>query len=142
MDEKIVAVAKACAEGLANDTMTAPKLSLLLAEAGIESVLSDYRRGASTYYLPNGDSFELPAPSRRNPVAWEFDAAAIKAVIDEGRQALTEDGGLKAGFSYKSFFVKLAAAGCAGNMISFPGRLTVYFGRTGDAHVEPFPPLK
>ncbi|MDR3470231.1 MAG: DUF1398 domain-containing protein, partial [Devosia sp.] len=41
-----------------------------------------------------------------------------------------------------SFFSKLAAAGCAGCMISFPGRFTFYFGRTAETYVEPFPPLK
>lgn len=142
MDEKIVAVAKACAEGVDNGTMTIPQISRMLAEAGVERVLTDNCRGAQIYYTPEGESLELPAPSRRNPVAWEFDLATIKALIDEGRKAVTEDGGLEAGFSYKNLFTKFGAAGLAGSMISFSGRYTVLFGRTGEAHVEPFPPLK
>ena len=30
-------------------------------------------------------------------------------------------------------------AGCAGYLVSFPGRRAVYFGRTGETHVELFP---
>ena len=142
MDAKIKAVAEACAEGIANDTMTFPQISLMLAEAGVERMLSDPCRGTTIYYTADGESLELSAPGRKQAVAYAFDAVAIKAVIEEGRNALAEGGGLVPGYSYKSFFPKLAAAGCAGSMISFPGRYTVYFGRTGEAHVEPFPPLK
>ncbi len=142
MDAKIKAVAEACAEGIANDTMTFPQISLMLAEAGVERILSDPCRGTSIYYTPDGESLELSAPARKTAVAYAFDAVAVKAVIEEGRNALAEGGGLVPGYSYKSFFSKLGAAGCAGSMISFPGRYTVYFGRTGEAHVEPFPPLE
>lgn len=142
MDSKMTAVAQSCAAGVDSGELTFPKWSVILAEAGFESVLFDFRRGTTIYYLPDGESLELPSPNRRGAVSWAFDAAAIKALIDEGRQALTADGGLAPGYSYEDNFPKLWAAGCAGSMISFPGRLTFYFGRTGETHVEPFPPLK
>lgn len=37
------------------------------------------------------------------------------------------------------FCRKVAAAGCAGYVVSFPGRRAVYMGRTGETHVETFP---
>lgn len=143
MDANIKAVAQACVEGIANDTMTFPQISLMLAEAGVERILSDLCRGTSINYTPDGESLELSVPWLKNiKVAYTFNAVAIKELIEEGRNALAEGGGLIPGYSYQSFFPRLGAAGCAGSMISFPGRYTVYFGRTGEAHVEPFPPLK
>jgi len=33
----------------------------------------------------------------------------------------------------------VVAAGCTGYLVSFPGQRAVYFGRTGETHVEHFP---
>ncbi len=44
-----------------------------------------------------------------------------------------------AGYSYAGFCATVAAAGCAGYLVSFPGRRVVYFGRTAETHVEHFP---
>jgi hypothetical protein len=69
MDAKIKAVAQACAEGIANDMMTFPQISLMLGETGIERVLSDPCRGTSIYYTPDGESLEFSAPTRKTAVA-------------------------------------------------------------------------
>lgn len=142
MDGKMKAVADACVEGMGNGTITAPQACARSAEVGFERVLADHCRGTWIFYTPEGESLELPVPMIKVPVAYNFDPVALKIAIEEGRSALTEDGGLAPGFSYESVFPKLGAAGCAGSMISFPGRYTVLFGRTGEAHVEPFPPPK
>ena len=122
--------------------MTAPQASAMLAEVGFERALADHCRGTWILYTPEGESLELPVDRIKVPVTYEFDAIALKSVIEGGRQALTQDGGLVPGFSYNSMPPKMGLAGVAGYMISFPGRFTTYFGRTGEAHVEPFPPLK
>jgi uncharacterized protein YbcV (DUF1398 family) len=40
---------------------------------------------------------------------------------------------------YRAFCRQIAAAGCAGYFVSLPGRRAVYYGRTGETHVEHFP---
>ncbi|MEI9891097.1 MAG: hypothetical protein WDN45_11510 [Caulobacteraceae bacterium] len=71
-------------------------------------------------------------PQARGPVAAAFDAAPIQGAIREAQQ-------LAPGYTYMGFCRKVAAAGCAGYVVSFPGRRAVYMGRTGETHVETFP---
>ena len=40
---------------------------------------------------------------------------------------------------YREFCERIAQAGCVGCMVSLAGRRAVYYGRTGDSYVEPFP---
>jgi uncharacterized protein YbcV (DUF1398 family) len=42
------------------------------------------------------------------------------------------------GYTYPGFCKKVAGAGCAGYMVSFPGRRVLDFGRTGETHTEHF----
>ncbi len=76
---------------------------------------------------------ELTAHASTEPVAHDFDVAAIRTAIGEA-QALVP------GYTYKGFCDKVKRAGCAGYMVSFSGRRAVYFGRTAETHVELFPP--
>ena len=69
-------------------------------------------------------------PPRATPVAADFDAAAIAAIIRRVQQ-----GALR----YPEFCAEVMRAGCAGYLVSLPGRRAVYFGRTGETHVEHFP---
>jgi uncharacterized protein YbcV (DUF1398 family) len=40
---------------------------------------------------------------------------------------------------YKQFCWQVMEAGCVGYLVSLAGRRVVYYGRTGDMHVEHFP---
>jgi len=40
---------------------------------------------------------------------------------------------------YREFCERIAAAGCVGYTVSLTGRRAVYYGRTGESHVEMFP---
>ena len=40
---------------------------------------------------------------------------------------------------YRTFCERVVAAGCVGYHVSIVGRRVVYYGRTGDSHVEWFP---
>ena len=53
--------------------------------------------------------------------------------------AIREAQQLIPGYTYKGFCSKVAAAGCAGYIVSFSGRRALYLGRTGETHVEYFP---
>jgi uncharacterized protein YbcV (DUF1398 family) len=103
-----------------------------LMEAGFDGHAVDFRRSTRTYYMPDGQSFELKMAPTPAPVAERFDAGTIKAAIREA-QALVP------GYTDKGFRATVAEAGCAGYMVSLPGKRVLYYRRTGDTHTEYFP---
>jgi uncharacterized protein YbcV (DUF1398 family) len=132
MTEDQIALAQKCLSAAENESMNFPDIVGTLIDAGFESYAIDYRRATATYYLPDGDSVVLDAHRVDSEVASQFDAAALQAAIWEAQtQAL--------GYSYAGFCRKASAAGTAGYIVSFLGRRAVYFGRTGECHVEHFP---
>ena len=132
MDAETIVVAQACLDAAAGDRMSFPQIVGALIAAGFESYAVDFRRSSATYYLADGDSVELATQAVTTPVAARFDAPAIQAAIGEAQQMVP-------GYSYRGFCEKVAAAGCAGYLVSFLGRRAVYVGRTGETHVELFP---
>lgn len=132
MDERKIAIARACLEGAERNTMTFPQIVGTLIAEGFESYAIDFRRATATYYLPEGDNVVLPAHRTAGGVAPAFDAAAIQAAIREAQQ-------LVPGYTYAGFCDKVTAAGCAGYVVSFSGRRALYIGRTAETHVELFP---
>lgn len=112
--------------------MAFPEIVGTLMQEGFESYTIDFRRATATYYLPDGDSLELSAHRLDVPIAPAFDASAVQAAIREAQL-------LVAGYTYKGFCRKVAAAGCAGYIVSFSGRRALYVGRTAETHVERFP---
>ena len=124
-------VARATLAGSESDAMTFPQSVQLLTEAGFDGYGVDFRRSVRTYYRPDGEVIELEM-ERTPPVAARFDADAIKAAI-RAAQALAP------GYTYKGFCAKVAQAGCAGYVVSLLGKRVLYYGRTGETHVEYFP---
>jgi uncharacterized protein YbcV (DUF1398 family) len=80
--------------------------------------------------MPDGASHVVASASLRRPPAEAFSPAAIEASI-RAIQARK--------IGYLTFCEDIAAAGCVSYLVSLPGRRAVYFGRTGEAFVEPFP---
>ena len=132
MDDRSKAVAATCLQGAERNTITFPQIVEALIGAGFESYCVDFRRATTTYYRPDGDSVDLPMHKVDQPVASAFDAAVVQAAIREAQQ-------LVPGYSYLGFCRTVVSAGCAGYIVSFPGRRAVYFGRTAETHVERFP---
>ena len=132
MNDQQRSVAKACQQAAENGSMSFPEIVATLIQAGFESYLVDYRRATAIYYLPDGDSVELPTHRSDTIVAADFNGPAIQAAIREAQQLVD-------GYTYIGFCRKTAAAGCAGYVVSFSGRRALYFGRTGGTHVEHFP---
>ena len=132
MDDHKKSVAKTCLEGAEGNTMTFPQIVNTLMQEGFEGYLIDFRREVAIFYMPDGDSVELPTHRIGVPVAPAFDSALIQAAIKEAQQ-------LVPGYTYKGFCRKAASAGCAGYIVSFSGRRALYFGRTAETHVEHFP---
>jgi uncharacterized protein YbcV (DUF1398 family) len=132
MDSRQKDVAIACLAGASTGSMSFPEIVGSLMDAGFESYSIDLRRARATCFLPDGDAVDLSTGDEVLAVAPSFDAGAVKAAIAEA-QALAP------GYTYKGFCRKVATAGCAGYVVSFSGRRAVYFGRTGETHVEHFP---
>jgi uncharacterized protein YbcV (DUF1398 family) len=134
MDPAKIDIAKTCLTGAETGAMDFPQIVGALMGAGFESYAVDFRRARAIYYLGNGDSVELPTHriEAAVAVAEAFDKEPIRAAIREAQQ-------LVPGYTYPGFCRKVAAAGCAGYLVSFPGRRAVYIGRTGETHVERFP---
>ena len=132
MDAKRIEVAEACLRAAQDGSMSFPEIVSRLIDAGFEGYAVDYRRHSQTYYLPDGDSVELDAGHSAGPVAAEFDATAVEALV---RWAQTNG----PDYSYAAFCERVTAASCAGYLVSFLGRRVVYYGRTAETHVELFP---
>lgn len=132
MDTQKIAVAQDCLAAAYAGSMTFPDIVGKLISAGFEGYLVDYRRAAAIYYPAEGDAIELAAPKSHGPVAATFDPAALEAAV-RAAQANAP------GYSYDGFCRQAVEAGCAGYLVSFPGRRAVYFGRSAEMHTEHFP---
>jgi uncharacterized protein YbcV (DUF1398 family) len=132
MDVHLKDIAKSCKIAAEENKMSFPQIVQTLADAGFEGYFVDFRRSIAIYYLPDGDSVELPTHDIKISVASSFNVTSIQSAIREA-QAQIE------GYTYKSFCEKTKASGCAGYIVSFSGKRVVYFGRTAETHVEHFP---
>ena len=125
-------IARATLDGAEADTMTFPESVQMLMAAGFDGYAVDFRHATRTYYMPDGETLALRTPPLAAPVAERFDAAVVTAAIREAQA-------MPPGYSYHGFCAKVAEAGCAGYVVSFPGRRVLYYGRTGETHTEYFP---
>jgi uncharacterized protein YbcV (DUF1398 family) len=104
-----------------------------LMAAGVERYHADLVRSEKTYYLPCGQSEILPSAVGPLTPAMEFSADGVVAAV-----RAAQAGSIK----YQEFCDRVAAAGCVAYVVSITGRRVVYYGRTGDSHVEWFPGAK
>jgi uncharacterized protein YbcV (DUF1398 family) len=125
-------LARATLEGSESGAMTFPQSVRVLTEAGFDGYAVDFRRSVRTYYMSDGEAIELQTERTPAPVAERFNADVIK-------EALREAQALIPGYTYSGFCAKVAGAGCAGYLVSFPGQRVLYYGRTGETHTEHFP---
>ena len=112
--------------------MSFPQIIGVLMEAGFEGYAVDYRNATATYHLPEGPGVALQAHAVATPIAPKLNTEALRAAIGEAQRGV-------AGYTYRGFCEKAAAAGCAGYMVSFTGRRALYIGRDAATHVEHFP---
>jgi len=132
MNEDLVRIAKTCRDGAATNTMTFPEIVRTLMQNGFEGYMIDLRRSLASYYAVSGESCELPTHRVETPVSPAFDSSLVREAIKEAQS-------LVPGYTYLGFCEKVAAAGCAGYLVSLSGRRALYFGRTAETHVEHFP---
>ncbi|HMY15283.1 MAG TPA: hypothetical protein PKA58_03090 [Polyangium sp.] len=132
MDTQRIAIAQNCLNAAYDKTMAFPDIIGTLIKAGFDGYVVDYRRGTTTYFLPDGDNVELKNRPSEGAVAAHFDAGGVAAQV-KWAQANPPD------YSYGAFCKNVKAMGCAGYIVSFLGRRVLYFGRTAETHVEHFP---
>ncbi|MCW1934059.1 DUF1398 family protein [Pararhodobacter zhoushanensis] len=132
MDADHARVARQCLDAAYDGTMDFPAILGALTAAGFEGYSVDYRRHLTTYYRPDGQSLDLPMSGSHGAVAEVFDTAALKAAIHAAQTNAP-------GYSYAGFSTQATQAGCAGYIVSIPGRRVLYLGRSAETHVEHFP---
>jgi uncharacterized protein YbcV (DUF1398 family) len=104
-----------------------------LMQAGVERYHADLLRGEKTYYLPNGESEVVQGQRIGSAPADQFSAAGVEAALRD----------IQAGkIQYRLFCARIAESGCVGYHVSLAGQRVLYYGRTGDSHVEWFPGAK
>jgi len=130
MPAKAIAAAQECTKASDEARTTFPEVVRILMEAGIERYRADLSRGEKTYYTPDGASLAVQTAPLALTTANKFDAEAVTAAIRASQAGQ---------ITYREFCNRIAAAGCVDYIVSFPGRRAVYFGRTGENHVEHFP---
>jgi uncharacterized protein YbcV (DUF1398 family) len=104
----------------------------MLMEGGFDGYLVDFRNATQSFYLPDGNCHVIETHRTLNSMAESFDSAVVKqAILEAQTKAL--------GYTYKGFCSKVVEAGCAGYLVSFPGKRVLYFGSSGETHTEFFP---
>jgi uncharacterized protein YbcV (DUF1398 family) len=132
MDTQRIPIAQSCLNAAYDNTMAFPDIVGTLIKAGFEGYIVDYRRGTTTYFLPDGDSVELKNRPTEGTVAAQFDPAEVAGQVKWAQANPPE-------YSYMAFCKNMKVLGCAGYIVSFLGRRVLYFGRTAETHVEHFP---
>jgi uncharacterized protein YbcV (DUF1398 family) len=125
-------IARAALDGAETGRLSFPEAVALLSQHGFDGYAVDFRRAASAYYTLDGQTLDLAAEPTRTPIAASFDAAIVREAIGEAQAQAP-------GYTYKGFREKVAAAGCAGYLVSLSGRRVLYWGRDGQTHTEYFP---
>jgi len=126
----IIGVMQECTDASDQERISFPEVVMKLAQAGIERYHADLLRAEKIYYLPSGESHRVPAGEIAATAAVEFAASDVAAAVRAIQQQKIQ---------YREFCERIVRAGCVGYMVSLAGRRAVYYGRTGDSYVEPFP---
>lgn len=130
MNDDVKAVLQDCTNASVEERVTFPEVVAALAAVGVERYHMDLVRGETTYYLPDGESERVSGkPATGHPAA-DFSAAEVADAV-----RAIQTGTIR----YRGFCERVMRAGCIGWMTFLTGKRVVYYGRTGDSHVEWFP---
>lgn len=130
MNDEARRAAEECTKASDEERMSFPEIVGMLKEAGIERYYVDLVRHEKTYYMADGASLVTSARPLAMPAAVPFSASGVEAAV-----RAAQAGRIK----YGAFCAQIAAAGCVAYLVSLAGARAVYYGRTGEAHLELFP---
>ena len=124
------AVLHECTDGSDQERLSFPQVVGKLMAAGVERYRADLLRHEKTYYMPDGRSHVVSNAAIAGEAAMDFSAAGVDSAVRD----------IQAGrIAYREFCRRVMAAGCVDYIVSISGRRAVYFGRSGESHVEMFP---
>lgn len=126
-------VMRQCKELSLRGEISFPEVVRWLSEIGVERYHADYTRGELTYYLPDGESHVFTMETPQEVVPAVFAAEGVESAIRSIQRGE---------IVYPEFVRRTMASGCVGYFVQIQGRRALYFGRTGDLHLEPFPTAK
>lgn len=130
VSDTVLETLNTCTRASDSGTMAFPRIVQALSAAGVERYHADLVRAEKTYYLPDGRSATIANDEVAEIPADSFCAAGVEAAIRASQAGAID---------YKTFCKRVVGAGCVGYHVSLAGRRAVYYGRTGDLHVEWFP---
>ena len=125
-----IAVIEECTRASHEERITFGEVVGRLIAAGVERYHVDLVRGESTYFMPDGQSHRVtyePAGTRPDD---SFSAGGVLAAVRSIQAGRTQ---------YLTFCRQIMGAGCVGYIVSMQGQRAVYYGRSGETYVEPFP---
>ena len=131
MDAATSHVVSQCSRASDENSESFPAIIRTLTEAGIERYHADLVRSEKTFYLPNGESEVVRNRAIAGVSAQDFSSGDVQAAI-----RAVQSGSI----SYNTFCERVVAAGCVGYHVSIAGQRVIYYGRSGESYVEPFPP--
>jgi uncharacterized protein YbcV (DUF1398 family) len=133
MDARVKDVINECTRASDEQRITFPEVVMKLMDAGVERYHADLLRSQKTYYMPDGESEVVPNDPVEGVPAKDFSTTGVEAAV-----RAIQGGKIK----YKEFCERIVCAECVGYFVTLAGRRAVYYGCTGDSHVEWFPPPK
>ncbi|WP_295143465.1 DUF1398 family protein [uncultured Reyranella sp.] len=102
-----------------------------LIAAGVERYHVDLVCGESTYFISDGQFHRVAYRPLDTRPADAFSAEGVLAAVRSIQAGRTK---------YLTFCRQIMDAGCVGYLVSMQGKRAVYYGRSGETYVEPFPP--
>lgn len=130
MDERSHEVVVECTRASDEERVTFPAVVQMLVNAGVERYHADLVKNDKTYYLPDGSYAIVPTHAVGALPAQRFLAEQVEAAVRASQQQQ---------IGYREFCRRVVDAGCAGYWVSITGKRAVYYGRSGETHVELFP---
>jgi len=130
MDRQLRQVVRECSEISDRGAENFAQIVGRLIAAGVERYHADLLRAEKIYYWPDGTSEQIANAPVAGAVAADFSASAVEAAV-----RAAQAGRIK----YTEFCERVLAAGCVGYHVHIAGQRVVYYGRSGDSHVEWFP---
>jgi len=120
-----------CTAGAFDGSVSFPETIRRIREDGVEWYSANLIFGMKTYYGADLSHHQTPWPEWTTPqIADEFRAEGVRAAIRASQAGQ---------IPYQEFLQRIAEAGIVYYTVHLKGRKAIYFGRHGDAFVEPFP---
>lgn len=133
MDMNVENTVRKVHEGSDSESMAFPAVIAALIAAGVERYTCDLVLAERTYYLPDGGGYRFASRRHARGAAAAFSPGGVEAAVRRSQAGKIR---------YGEFCDEVLAAGCVGYIVSIVGRRAVYFGRSGETFVEPFPGAK